>query len=81
MSETTPPTVEETGAEKPPANNAQARQDFIKARGRRNVMIAWSLVAFMVIVFSITAIRLTQNMAAREAAIVEEESDESLAAE
>lgn len=81
MSETNPPTVQEAGAKPQVSAEEQAKRDFIKARGRRNVMIAWSLVAFMVIVFSITAIRLTQNMAAREAAIVEEQGDETLAAE
>ncbi|MAZ72807.1 MAG: hypothetical protein CMC70_06635 [Flavobacteriaceae bacterium] len=35
-----------------------------KARGRRNVTIAWSLVAFIVIVFLVTVVRLSQNIAA-----------------
>ncbi len=48
------------------------QQDFIKARKRRNIVIAWSLVAFMVLVFSITALRLTQNLAARQEAAAEQ---------
>jgi len=35
-----------------------------KARGRRNVVIAWSLVGFMVAVFAITVVRISQNIAA-----------------
>jgi len=35
-----------------------------KARARRNVVIAWSLVGFMVAVFAITLVRLSQNVAA-----------------
>lgn len=35
-----------------------------KARGRRNVVIAWSLVGFMVAVFAITVVRLGQTAAA-----------------
>ena len=55
---------------------------FEAARKRRNVMIAWMLVAFMVLVFSITALRLTQNMAARSAdSAVQEVSDAPLDAE
>lgn len=81
MSETNSPTVQEAGAKPQLSAEEQAKRDFVKARGRRNVMIAWSLVAFMAIIFSITAIRLTQNIAAREAAIVEEQGDETLAAE
>lgn len=33
------------------------------ARKKRNVAIAWSLVAFMVLVFAITVMRLSQNIA------------------
>ncbi len=33
------------------------------ARKKRNLAIAWSLVAFMVIVFGITVVRLSQNVA------------------
>ena len=35
-----------------------------KARSRRNVVIALSLVGFMVAVFAITVVRLSQNIAA-----------------
>ncbi|WP_421923589.1 hypothetical protein [Maricaulis maris] len=35
-----------------------------KARARRNVVIAWSLIGFMVAVFAITVVRLSQNIAA-----------------
>ena len=35
-----------------------------KARNRRNFVIAWSLVAFMVAIFAITVVRLSQNIAA-----------------
>ncbi|WP_394694058.1 hypothetical protein [Hyphobacterium sp.] len=66
--ESTPPE-----SETPAVDAAQQQRDFIKARGRRNVMIALSLVAFMVLVFSITAIRLTQNVSARQDAIAAEE--------
>jgi len=66
--ENTPPE-----SETPAVDAAQQQRDFIKARGRRNVMIALSLVAFMVLVFSITAIRLTQNVSARQDAIAAEE--------
>lgn len=58
-----------------PAGNAPTQQDFIKARKRRNVMIALSLVAFMVLIFSITAIRLTQNLAARQDAVMEQDTN------
>jgi hypothetical protein len=34
------------------------------ARKKRNVAIAWSLVAFMGLVFTITVLRLSQNIAA-----------------
>lgn len=34
-----------------------------KARKRRNVVIALSLVAFMIAVFAITVVRLSQNIA------------------
>lgn len=64
---------------------AQNPQDFIKARNRRNVMIALSLVGFMVLIFSITALRLTQNIAARQDALATEQealvSDEAPAEE
>lgn len=33
------------------------------ARKKRNIALAWSLVAFMVIVFGITVVRLSQNIA------------------
>lgn len=33
------------------------------ARKKRNVAIAWSLVAFMVLIFAITVMRLSQNIA------------------
>ncbi|OLF80870.1 protoheme IX farnesyltransferase [Maricaulis sp. W15] len=33
------------------------------ARKKRNVVIAWSLVAFMVAVFAITVVRLSENIA------------------
>lgn len=39
----------------------------VKARSRRNVAIGLALVAFVVIVFTVTVVRLTQNMAARPA--------------
>jgi TRAP-type C4-dicarboxylate transport system permease small subunit len=67
------PTVTETSPEPPVVDAAQQQRDFIKAQGRRNVMIALSLVAFMVLIFSITAIRLTQNVSARQDAIAAEE--------
>ncbi len=61
--------TKETVSETPMMDDVQQKREFIKARGRRNIMIAWSLVAFMVLVFSITALRLTQNVAARQDAI------------
>lgn len=70
--DTTPPDTDAAG-EAPVVDAAQQQREFIKARGRRNVMIALSLVAFMVLIFSITAIRLTQNMSARQDAMAAEE--------
>lgn len=70
--DTTPPDTDAPG-ETPVVDAAQQQREFIKARGRRNVMIALSLVAFMVLIFSITAIRLTQNMSARQDAMAAEE--------
>jgi len=35
-----------------------------KARNKRNIVIAWSLVGFMVAVFAITVVRLSQTAAA-----------------
>lgn len=83
MTDQNEPTVTESGAEPELTEHEQAKRDFVKARNRRNIMIAWSLVAFMAIVFSITAIRLTQNLADREAAMMAEEevSGEALAEE
>lgn len=58
------------------------REAFEAARKRRNVMIAWMLVGFMVLVFFITALRFTQNMEARNAdAAMQEVSDAPLDAE
>lgn len=76
-------TPDSSGNESGPVESATApkQQDFIKARKRRNVMIAWSLVAFMVLVFSITALRLTQNMAARQEAAVAAQDAEAMASE
>ena len=34
-----------------------------RARKRRNLYIAWSLAAFMVLVFLVTVVRLSQNIA------------------
>ena len=34
------------------------------ARNKRNITIAWSLVGFMVLIFAVTVIRLTGNVAA-----------------
>lgn len=74
--------VHEAGTQPDLTAHEQAKRDFVKARNRRNIMIAWSLVAFMAIVFSITAIRLMQNLADREAALMAEEvSDEALVSE
>ena len=82
MTDPNGPTVQTAGAKPELTEHEKAKRDFEKARNRRNIMIAWSLVAFMAIVFSITAIRLTQNLADREAAMMSEEaSDEALAAE
>jgi predicted nucleic acid-binding Zn ribbon protein len=50
-----------------PVETEPTREAFEAARKRRNVMIAWMLVGFMVLVFSITALRFTQNMDARNA--------------
>ncbi|WP_420431293.1 hypothetical protein [Hyphobacterium sp.] len=82
MTDENRPTAEKTGAQPNLTEHEQAKREFVKARNRRNIMIAWSLVAFMAIVFSITAIRLTQNIADREAAMMAEEADgEALAEE
>jgi hypothetical protein len=34
-----------------------------RARGRRNQVIAWSLVGFIVLVFVVTVVRLSANIA------------------
>ena len=34
-----------------------------RARGRRNQVIAWSLVGFIVLVFLVTVVRLSANLA------------------
>ena len=39
----------------------------LRARKRRNVWIAWALVAFIVLVFATTVLRLQQNQAAERA--------------
>lgn len=63
-------------------SRAEAQREFEKARNRRNIMIAWSLVAFMVLMFTITAVRLMQNMADRaEPVELTEVVDETVAAE
>jgi len=64
---------ESTEEPTPVGEATQNPQDFIKARGRRNVMIALSLVALMVLIFSITAIRFTQNVSARQDALAAEQ--------
>ncbi|PIW31945.1 MAG: protoheme IX farnesyltransferase [Rhodobacterales bacterium CG15_BIG_FIL_POST_REV_8_21_14_020_59_13] len=75
MTEDQTPGTNETDTRPEGTEDTLTQQDFIKARNRRNVMIAWSLVAFMVLIFSITAIRLKQNMAARQdAAMAEQEA-------
>ena len=43
----------------------EARKAFIKARAGRNRMIALGLVGFAVLLFTITALRLMQNIADR----------------
>ncbi|QNL17853.1 hypothetical protein HXX25_08090 [Hyphobacterium sp. CCMP332] len=73
MTEDNAPPDTHAPGETPAVDAAQHQRDFIKARGRRNVMIALSLVAFMVLIFSITAIRLTQNVSARQDAMAAEE--------
>lgn len=78
MTEDQTPGINEPDTRPDGAEDALTQQDFIKARKRRNVMIAWSLVAFMVLIFSITAIRLKQNMAARQDAAIAEQEAESL---
>lgn len=40
----------------------------LEARKKRNVAIAWGLVAFMVLVFVTTTLNLKRNMEARKAA-------------
>ena len=48
-----------------PSEAEKARAAFIKARKGRNRMIALGLVAFAVLLFTITALRLMQNIADR----------------
>jgi len=56
------PTVQDASKTKPdPSAEEQARREFVKARDRRNKMIALGLVAFAALLFTITAIRLYQN--------------------
>lgn len=43
--------------------NVPLSEEEEAARKKRNVAIAWSLVAFMVLVFAITVMRLSQNIA------------------
>jgi|TARA_R110002073_G_scaffold55631_1_gene142291 hypothetical protein len=43
----------------------ESRKAFIKARAGRNRMIALGLVGFAVLLFTITALRLMQNIADR----------------
>jgi hypothetical protein len=43
----------------------------LRARKRRNVAIAWGLVAFMVLVFVSTLLNLQRNIRAREAMLQE----------
>ncbi|WP_421785798.1 hypothetical protein [Hyphobacterium sp.] len=81
MIEENGPAAEPSDKKDAASEHEQAKREFVKARNRRNIMIAWSLVAFMAILFSITAIRLMQNLADREAAMTQETSDETLAAE
>jgi len=53
-------------AQTPEAQNAEeSRKAFIKARAGRNRMIALGLVGFAVLLFTITALRLMQNIADR----------------
>ena len=44
-------------------DNVQLSPEEEAARNKRNIAIAWSLVAFMVLVFAITVMRLSQNVA------------------
>lgn len=62
------PTVQDANAPKakPELSDAEKqRRAFLKARDRRNKMIALGLVAFAVLIFTITAINLMQNVADR----------------
>lgn len=62
------PTVKDTNTSKArpePGDAEKQRREFIAARDRRNKMIALGLVAFAVLIFAITAIRLMQNVADR----------------
>jgi|GEM_PF-1504365 len=47
----------------PTGEHLALNDEQIAARKKRNLAIAWSLVAFMVLVFGITVLRLSQNIA------------------
>jgi hypothetical protein len=66
-----------TADESKPEQAEPTAREFELARKRRNVMIAWMLVAFMVLVFAITALRFTQNMEAREVDSATQEVDDA----
>lgn len=74
----TPDTSETDAGPAEAAADTPTQEDFVRARKRRNVMIAWSLVAFMVLVFSVTAIRLSQNLTARQEAAAAEQDAEAM---
>lgn len=78
MTDDQTPGINDTDASPAVSEDTPTHQDFIRARKRRNVMIAWALVAFMVLIFSITAIRLTQNMAARQEAAAAEQDAQAV---
>ena len=48
-------------------NFVKLTDDQVRARKRRNVWIALALVAFIVLVFSTTVLRLQQNQASERA--------------
>lgn len=60
-------TVEETRSKRPVRRGRLLPSPELKAQKRRNVAIAAGLVAFMVLIFLITAMRLMQNIAERGA--------------
>ena len=49
-----------------PHNYPTLTEDEIKARKKRNLILAWSIVAFMALVLAITMIKLKEGVARKQ---------------